>query len=64
MIRFPEMVEAIVSKANKTWTREDFNTVKDYLSEVPDRYMTNRHVDLLFRIGDIEDRLIEEANNE
>jgi len=62
MTRFPEMVEEIVSKANKSWNRDDFYTVKSYLFGFPGRNMTDRHVALLFRILIIEDRLIGEAN--
>jgi hypothetical protein len=54
----PDSVKSIASKSNALWTREEFYAIKDFVGAVPDAAMTRETIDLLFRMGDVEERLI------
>lgn len=52
----------VLVKSNASWTRRDYEVVVDYLNAKTSSEMTEADIRLLFRAGDVEERLVEEAN--
>lgn len=55
-------LEAVLAKPDTEWTRDDLEVVQRHLDVIPDREMSEADIRLLFRAGDVEERLVLDFN--
>jgi len=57
----PAAIQTITAKADSAWNRDDLYAARDFLAGVRDADMTEETINLLFRTGEVEERLLMEA---